>query len=161
PGWAQDVTGKDQLTIKPVGRELVPSEDQNRFIVNLICPVGSSVDYVDDRLKEGEDILIGLRDPVTQHHLAAGVVASIAIRPGTLVSEGMLFVRLVPTEKRSWTQTDVINAVRQAFNKGLKNVGTGEMLGPVAGVRAVVLDLSTQGFTATRGYPIDFAVQGP
>ena len=28
-------------------------------------------------------------------------------------------------------------------------------------MRAVVLDLSTQGFTPTRGYPVDFAVQGP
>src|SRR5262249_10491426 len=34
-------------------------------------------------------------------------------------------------------------------------------LGRIPGMRAVVLDLSTQGFTATRGYPIDFAVQGP
>jgi HAE1 family hydrophobic/amphiphilic exporter-1 len=31
----------------------------------------------------------------------------------------------------------------------------------IPGVRVVVLDLSTQGFTATRGYPINFAIQGP
>ena len=29
----------------------------------------------------------------------------------------------------------------------------------IAGMRAVALDLSTQGFTPTRGYPVNFAVQ--
>jgi multidrug efflux pump subunit AcrB len=134
--------------VKPVGRELVPSEDQNRFIVNVICPVGSSIDYVDEMLRRGEDTLIGLQDPVTGKDIAAGVFAAVSIRPGTLISEGILFVRLIPADQRAWTQTDVINQVR-------------ERLAVIPGMRAVVLDLSTQGFTPTRGYPIDFAVQGP
>jgi multidrug efflux pump subunit AcrB len=33
-----------------LGRELVPSEDQSRFVVHVICPVGSSIDYVDEML---------------------------------------------------------------------------------------------------------------
>lgn len=48
------------LVIKPIGRELVPSEDQSRLLVNVICPVGSSIDYVDDMLLKGEKILAGL-----------------------------------------------------------------------------------------------------
>src|SRR5947208_118007 len=77
-----------------------------------------------------------------------GLSAAISIRPGSLISEGILFVRLIPAHERSLTQSDVINRVRQEFAK-------------VPGVRAIVLDLSTQGFTPTRGYPVDFAVQGP
>lgn len=148
PGWATELTGKKRLTVKAVGKELVPSEDQNRFIVSIICPVGSSVDYVDDMLHKGEDALIGLRDPVTGKEIAAGVFAAISIRPGTLISEGVLFVRLIPADQRSWTQSDCMNEFRKQMAK-------------VPGMRAVVLDLSTQGFTPTRGYPIDFAVQGP
>jgi multidrug efflux pump subunit AcrB len=148
PDWAADVWGKPSVSIKPIGKELVPSEDQNRFIVNVICPVGSSIDYVDQMLAKGEDILIGLTDPQTEKEVVATAFAAVAIRPGSLISEGILFVRLIPADQRSWTQTDVMNAARKQFAQ-------------VPGMRAVVLDLSTQGFTPTRGYPIDFAVQGP
>src|SRR5262249_2785779 len=148
PAWAADVLGRDRLTVKPVGRELVPSEDQNRFVVNVICPVGSSIDYVDHMLHKGEDILIGLTDPLTGKEVVASCFAAVSIRPGSLVSEGVLFVRLVPAFDRSWTQSDVMNEVRKGF-------------ADVAGVRAITLDLSTQGFTPSRGYPVDFAVQGP
>src|SRR5262249_8479732 len=72
----------------------------------------------------------------------------VSIRPGSLISEGTLFVRLLPADQRGWTQTDVMNATREG-------------LAAIPGMRAVVLDLSTQGFTPSRGYPVDFAVQGP
>lgn len=140
--------GKPHLTVKPVGRELVPSEDQNRFIVNVICPVGSSIDYVDEMLHKGEDILVGLTDPGTNKEVIAGMFAAVSIRPGQLISEGILFVRLIPAHERQWTQTDIINETRKRLAK-------------IAGMRAIALDLSTQGFTPTRGYPVNFAVQGP
>jgi multidrug efflux pump subunit AcrB len=103
---------------------------------------------VDEALQKGEDILIGLRDPVTDHEVVASCFAAVSIRPGSLISEGTLFVRLIPSNERSWTQADVMNEVRKGFAK-------------VPGVRAIALDLSTQGFTPTRGYPVNFAVQGP
>jgi HAE1 family hydrophobic/amphiphilic exporter-1 len=148
PDWFADLTGKEKVTVKPVGRELVPSEDQNRFVVNVICPVGSSIDYVDLMLHKGEDALVDLRDPVTGNEVVASFFAAVSIRPGSLISEGILFVRLIPADQRSWTQTDIINEVR----KRLANI---------PGMRAIALDLSTQGFTPTRGYPVNFAIQGP
>jgi multidrug efflux pump subunit AcrB len=148
PGLTAERTDKAAFAIKPIGKELVPSEDQNRFIINVICPVGVSIDYVDLMLIKGEKILSELRDPVTDKEIIAGMFAAVSIRPGSLISEGILFVRLIPADERSWTQTDVINQCRERF----KNI---------PGMRAVVLDLSTQGFTPTRGYPVDFAVQGP
>jgi HAE1 family hydrophobic/amphiphilic exporter-1 len=146
PAPVQRVTGLKE--VKPIGRELVPSEDQNRFVVNVICPVGTSIDYVDEMLAHGEQVLMNLRDPVNGREVIATMFASTSIRPGSLLTEGILFVRLIPGDQRTLTQTDVMNEVR----KGLAGK---------PGMRAVVLDLSTQGFTPTRGYPVDFAVQGP
>jgi multidrug efflux pump subunit AcrB len=148
PQPVADVTGVSRLSVKPIGRELIPSEDQNRFIMNVICPVGTNIDYVDEQLKKGENILASLKDPVTGEDVIAGFFASVAIRPGSMVTEGILFVRLVPADQRSWSQSEVMQEVRKRF-------------APAAGVRVVVLDLSTQGFTPQRGYPVDFAIQGP
>ena len=41
----------------------MPSEDQNRFVVNVVCPVGSSIDYVDEMLivvRPGNSDRVGL-----------------------------------------------------------------------------------------------------
>src|SRR5262249_13049931 len=141
PDWVASRVGQPQITIAPLGRELVPSEDQSRFVVTVICPVGGSIDYVDQMLAQGEDVLRGIPE-------VGGFLAAVSIRPGTLITEGTLFCRLLPKSERSKTQFEVMNEVRQRMSS-------------IPGVRVVVLDLSTQGFTATRGFPIDFAVQGP
>lgn len=148
PTLVADTTGMERLTFKPIGTELVPSEDQNRFIVNVICPVGVSIDYVDEMLKKGEDVMIGLRDPQTGREVVASMFSAVSIRPGSLISEGILFVRLIPADQRGWTQSEVMTATREGLAR-------------IPGMRAVALDLSTQGFTPSRGYPVDFAVQGP
>src|SRR5439155_1695998 len=113
--------GSRKFSIKPVGRELVPSEDQNRFVLNLICPVGSSVDYVDEMLRRGEKILLNMRDPRTGKEVIAGFYASLSIRPGSLISEGIMFVRLLPTRDengnpvRTLTQNEIMAVVRSAY----------------------------------------------
>jgi HAE1 family hydrophobic/amphiphilic exporter-1 len=141
PGALARAVRIEKLQVKPIGRELVPSEDQNRFVVQVICPVGSSVDYVDGMLGQCERVMAGMPEIAT-------FFAAISTRPGQLITEGILFTRLVDRHRRSLTQSQVIADLRKK-------------LGRIPGMRAVVLDLSTQGFTATRGYPVDFAVQGP
>lgn len=136
------------VQVKAMGRELVPTEDQSRLLVNVICPVGSSIDYVDDMLIKGEEVLRNLKDPVNDNEVVATFFSAVSIRPGALISEGILFVRLIPAHERTVTQSDVIAMIRKEMAK-------------IPGSRTVVLDLSTQGFTAVRGYPVDFAVQGP
>ena len=54
----------------------------------------------------------------------------------------------MPKSMRGYTQTEVINEIRKR-------------LSGIPGMKVIVLDLSTQGFAATRGYPVNFAVQGP
>ena len=82
--------GKSELAVKPIGQELVPSEDQNRFIINVICPVGSSIDYVDEMLRQGEDILADLRDPVINKLNLAGspVLAFTVASVGSVEPKG-------------------------------------------------------------------------
>jgi len=139
--------GQERFTMKPIGMELVPSEDQSRFVCTVICPVGSSIDYVDEMLQKAESILIGVRDPQGREVMAT-IFAAISIRPGQLISEGTIFCRLMPKNMRGMSQLEVINDVRRKL--------TG-----IPGMKVIVLDLSTQGFAATRGYPVNFAVQGP
>ncbi len=141
PPWLAARVGRPEVTVAPLGRELVPSEDQNRFVVTVICPVGSSIEYVDEMLAKSEEVLATLPE-------VAGCLATVSTRPGRLTSEGTMFVRLVSKAKRTKTQGEVMNELRSRMRA-------------VPGVRVVVMDLSTQGFTATRGFPIDFAVQGP
>lgn len=148
PAGVSALAGTKQVVIKPLGNELVPSEDQNRFVVSVICPVGVSIDYVQEMIGKTENILVGLRDPLNQGEIIATLFSSISIRPGMLISEGVVFVRLVPIQNRSLTQTQIIQDVRKR-------------LAGIPGMRPIVLDLSTQGFTPTRGFPIDFALQGP
>lgn len=148
PSWLRWSGLGERIVVKPLGRELVPSEDQNRFVVSMICPVGTNIDYVSETLARGEQMIAELRDPVHENEVVAAMFATISIRPGSLITEGTIFIRLIPAEERSWTQTDVMNEVRKRLSS-------------IAGVRVVVLDLSTQGFTPARGYPVDFAIQGP
>jgi multidrug efflux pump subunit AcrB len=124
-----------------IGTELVPSEDQSRFQVQIICPVGSSVDYVDQVLQQCEDYLASRSD-------VAGLLTTVATERGRLINQADIFVRLVPHRERRLGQHAIIDEVRHEFSQ-------------MPGMRAVVLDLSTQGFTAQQGFPIDFALQGP
>jgi HAE1 family hydrophobic/amphiphilic exporter-1 len=124
-----------------IGTELVPSEDQSRFQVQIICPVGSSIEYVDRVLQQCEEFLAARRD-------VAGLLTTVATERGRLISQADIFVRLVPHAERTLRQHQIIDEVRREF-------------GRIPGMRAVVLDLSTQGFTAQQGFPIDFAIQGP
>src|SRR2546427_9671872 len=88
-----------------------------------------------------EDYLASRRD-------VAGMLTAVATERGKLINQADLFVRLVPRGKRRLSQSEIMAEVRQEFAR-------------YAGMRAVVLDLSTQGFTPQQGFPIDFAVQGP
>src|SRR5262245_23638051 len=99
PSALARVVGIEKLRVKPIGRELVPSEDQNRFVVQVICPVGSSVDYVDGMLAQGERVMAGMPE-------IASFFAAISTRPGQLVTEGILFTRLVDRRHRDKSQSE-------------------------------------------------------
>jgi multidrug efflux pump subunit AcrB len=123
-----------------LGTELVPTEDQSRFVVRVICPVGSSISEVDQLLQECEAILV-------QRPEIQGLLTTVATDPGQLMNEADIFVQLVPHRQRKLSQRQIIQETRN-------------WLAGVHDVRIVVRDLSTEGFTAQAGDPIDFALQG-
>jgi HAE1 family hydrophobic/amphiphilic exporter-1 len=124
-----------------LGRELVPSEDQSRMVVHVICPVGSSIDHVSDLLAECERRL-ARRDDV------AGILTTVATEPGQLMNEADVFVQLVPRSQRAKSQQEIMIELRQNLEREIPNI------------RIVVRDQSTEGFTAQRGDPVNFVIQG-
>jgi len=123
-----------------LGQELVPSEDQSRFIVHVHCEIGSSIHHVSQQLQECENMLAD-RDDV------AGFLTTVATEQGQLMNEADIFVHLKPHAERRLTQRQIMDEVRR-------------QLDTIPGIRVVMRDLSTEGFTAQRGDPVDFAIQG-
>lgn len=133
-----------------IRKEFVPPQDQSRFMVNIQTPLGSSINFTDRVYKQAEKLLQA-RPEVKTYYAAVGGFQ------GGLVNQGNLSVTMKdPKErpvaapfKRRPSQQEFMGFVREEFKK-------------IPGVfRVTVLDLSLAGFSAKRGYPIQFTVQGP
>ncbi len=136
--------------VQGVRKEFLPPQDQSQFLVTVYTPLGSSLDFTDRVFKEIEKVLAERRE-VSAYFVGIGGFQ------GGLVNQGSVFVMLkdpqdrpvVPPFKHRPSQQEFMAWTRDKFNQ-------------VDGVtRAAALDLSLQGFTARRGFPITFAVQGP
>jgi hydrophobe/amphiphile efflux-1 (HAE1) family protein len=133
-----------------VRKEFVPPQDQSQFLVTIYTPLGSSMNFTDDVFRRIEKFLLS-RSEVASFYSAIGGFQ------GGLVNQGNMFVNLKDPEDRPVqapfthrpSQQEFMGFAREKFNQ-------------VKGIdRATVLDLSLAGFTASRGYPITFSVQGP
>jgi hydrophobe/amphiphile efflux-1 (HAE1) family protein len=121
--------------------EFVPSQDQSRLFVRLQTAVGSSIDETDRLFKEAEQV-VSQRPEVTRLYAVVGGGG------GSGVNSGILFITMVPPGERKLDQAGMMSALRRDLNA-------------IPGLKAVVQDLSQQGFTAQRGFPIEFSVRGP
>jgi hydrophobe/amphiphile efflux-1 (HAE1) family protein len=121
-------------------REFVPSQDQSRMMIRLQTAVGSNLEETDRVFRRAENFLMNQPETVRVFGSVGG--------GGGSVNGGILFVTLVPPDQRKRDQAAFSAVVRKEFNS-------------YPGVRAVVQDLSQQGFTAQRGFPIEFSVRGP
>ncbi len=133
---------------KGLKKEFVPSQDQSRFLVRLTLPLGTSIEKTDELCKKAEDIVM---------HRAefAGYYAAVGGFGGGQVNSANLFVTMKPIKDRPKvkgkhvTQTDFMQTLRKEFNQ-------------LPGIeRAVIQDLSLSGFSARRGFPIEFTLRGP
>lgn len=123
-----------------LGTELVPSEDQSRFVVHVVCPVGSSIQQVDELLQDCENRLVERFD-------VQSVLTTVATERGQLINEADIFVQLVAQHQRPYRQREIMEEVRRELES-------------IQDLKIVLRDLSTEGFTAQRGDPVDFALQG-
>ncbi|HKR62687.1 MAG TPA: efflux RND transporter permease subunit [Thermoanaerobaculia bacterium] len=128
------------FVFKKLPSEFVPSQDQSRMMVRLQTAVGANLEETDRVFKRAEAFL-------QQQPETVRVFGSVGGGGGS-VNSGILFVTMVPPDQRKRDQQAFSSAIRKEFNS-------------YPGVRAVVQDLSQQGFTAQRGFPIEFSVRGP
>ncbi len=129
-----------------IGRQLkgefVPSQDQSRIIVRLQTAVGSDIGET-NRIMQRVEEFASKRPEVQRMFTVVGGFAG-----ASAVNMGMLFLTLKPPQERALDQNAFSDVLRREFNS-------------YPGVRAVVQDLSQSGFTAQRGFPVEFSVQGP
>jgi multidrug efflux pump len=119
--------------------EFVPSQDLSRLSIRMQTAVGSDLTETDKLIQKAEDIVVK-RPEVTQ---LFGFVGGF----GGGVNQGNLFVTIVPRKQRKLSQAGLSAVLRRELNA-------------IPGIRAVLQDLSQQGFTAQRGFPIEFSVRG-
>ena len=128
------------VVFRAMPKEMVPSQDQSRVMIRLTGTVGSDLAETDRLVRRGEEYLLSRPDVLRVFSVAGGF-------GGGGVNTGVYFVTLVPPGERATTQAQFSSEVRKELNS-------------YPGQRAVVQDLSQQGFTAQRGFPVEFSVRG-
>jgi hydrophobe/amphiphile efflux-1 (HAE1) family protein len=132
-----------------INKEFIPSEDQSRFNVRLKTPVGSSLSYSDSKFKEVEKFFAE-RPEVDRYVLQIGGGSPGDSNSGTVLitmkDKGKRGID--PILHHELSQKEFMDICRKTFNK-------------IPDVKAVIQDLSTKAFTASRGFPVEFTIQGP
>ena len=126
-------------TFRSIEAEFVPSQDQSRMMVRMQTAVGSSLDETDGLFRQAEAIVNGRRDVRRAFAVVGG--------SGRGVNNGIMFLTLVPKDQRRLSQAEVSAELRMR-------------LSAIPGLRAVIQDLSQAGFTAQRGFPVEFSLRG-
>jgi multidrug efflux pump len=120
--------------------EFVPSQDQSLVNVRIQTAIGSTLSETDQLIRQAEAIIRAKPEVVRMFGTVGGW--------GGGVSQGNIFVSLVPPKERRLSQAEFSQVLRKELNA-------------IPGMRAVIQDLSQAGFTAQRGFPVEFSVRGP
>ncbi|MDP2921808.1 MAG: efflux RND transporter permease subunit, partial [Candidatus Omnitrophota bacterium] len=130
-------------------KEFVPAQDQSMFMCRIQTPVGSSITFTDERFKKAEEFVLSRPE-------VKGAISIIGGFGGGEVNSGMFFVTfkdpkerpVVPPARRRLSQAELMALFRKNLNQ-------------IPDIKATIQDLSLSGFSAQRGYPIEFSVRGP
>ncbi|MCY1041545.1 efflux RND transporter permease subunit [Corallococcus sp. bb12-1] len=128
------------FAFKALPGEFVPSQDQGRMSVRLQTAVGSSLEETNRLFKRAEEF-VASRPEVTRVFAVVGGGGG-----GSSVNAGNMNLTLLPRDQRM-SQAEFAQVLRKELNS-------------YPGLRAVVQDLSQAGFTAQRGFPVEFSVRG-
>ena len=128
---------------KKIPGEMMPAQDQSQLMLRFKLPVGTAIGVTDEKIHKVENYLL------TKVPEVSGVFSSVGGFGGDAVNQGMAFVSLVEKDKRKASQTEIIARIREELKKEVK------------GMKTVVQDLSLRGFAASRGFPVEFVIQGP
>ena len=131
-----------------INKEFMPAQDQSTFIVRMQTPVGSSLEFTDEKTREVEKFFMA-RPEVRRVFVAVG-----GFGVGGEANVANLFISMKPRGERGvdpvrgheLSQQELMDVSRQALRE-LK-------------LKASIQDLSMRGFAASRGFPVEFAIQG-
>lgn len=138
------------VSVKFLNKEMSPAQDQSIFMARLILPVGSSLAYTDQQTQKAEQWLLS-RPEVKSVYAAIGGFGGGAADSNVT----MMFITLKekgqrgkdPDQGKELSQQDFMQVARKNLAK-------------IEDVRPVLMDLSQQGFSGGRGYPIEFTILG-
>jgi multidrug efflux pump len=128
------------LVMRTLPGEFVPSQDQSRLRVRFQTAVGSDIGETDMLMQKAEAI-------VSSHPEVVQLFSFVGGMGGSGVNQGSMFVSLCPPRERKMTQAQFQGVLRSELNL-------------IPGIRAVIQDMSQAGFTAQRGFPVEFSVRG-
>lgn len=123
-----------------IGKGFMPDEDKGHFLITLKTPLGSSIDYTNDRLAEIEKVLKSHPGEI------ASYLSSIGTDATGQVSRGQISIRMTPLIQRSIKQYELIPILRKE-------------LAEIPGVLAFPAPTSVVG--GQRGEPLQFNLTGP
>ncbi|SEK74547.1 hydrophobe/amphiphile efflux-1 (HAE1) family protein [Stigmatella aurantiaca] len=138
-GGAVVLLGASVFVFQALPSEFVPSQDQSRLTVRLQTAVGSNLQETDRLFQQAEAV-------VNQRPEVVRVFSTVGGMGGSGVNSGQLMLTLLPPDQRM-SQAEFQQVLRKELNA-------------IPGLRAVVQDLSQSGFTAQRGFPVEFSVRG-
>jgi hydrophobe/amphiphile efflux-1 (HAE1) family protein len=132
-----------------IKRELLPSQDQSTFIMSFKTPVGSSMDFTDAKIKQVEKFVLAQPDVLRVYVAVGGTF-------GGQLNTAFCFVTMKPKGQRPvdpvaghpLTQLEEMSYCRQELSK-------------IPDLFVFVQDISTRGFTSSKGLPIELGVRGP
>ena len=136
---AAAITASSVYFFKEVPKTLAPDQDEGRFIVRMRSPLGASIDYTSDKLKQLEVI-------VAKHPELISEFAVIGLGTAGQVNQGQIVIRMTARSERKRSQSEVIAALRKDVQA-------------VAGARTFVSPFGlVQG---QRPDPLQFVISGP
>lgn len=133
-----------------IPKEFVPAQDQSMFVLRIKTTPGSSIELTNSLVKKVEEY-ISKKPEVQRYYASVGGVMGV-----TETNTGMVFVTLKEYDKRPVNkkkgrplkQHEFAQSIRKDLNSISKDM------------KVMYQDLSTRGFTASRGYPVEIIVRG-
>jgi hydrophobe/amphiphile efflux-1 (HAE1) family protein len=120
--------------------ELAPTQDLGMVLLRIHTPVGSSLTYTGQRVKLLEDFLRS--QPYVEK-----VLTAVGGYYGGETNEASMFITLVPREKRSVSQTEVMEIIRKEVKK-------------YKDLKLLAIDLSQVALSTKHGANLEISLQG-
>ena len=122
-----------------LGAEFFPEDDESRFQVQLETPLGSSIDYMTQKLDEVEAVIAGQEEVINY-------LSVVGRRGSEDVNEAIIYVLLTSKDQREASQREVMRIVRNNLSS-------------VAGIEVFVNPFPI--FAAMSSSPFEASITGP